>query len=132
MKKLVCGVGIYEKGRFKATEYVCGKRKITKVYGMWRSMLERCYSVKNKNRDVTYSECSVSENFKYFQRFAEWAEKQVGFGEDGFEWYCDGCEYTVPQVIDPRYLCVCVEQTNFTPISWDEVKKRFEEQQDVS
>lgn len=30
---------------------------------------------------------------------------------------------------DKRYLCVSVEQTNFTPISLEEVKKRFEEQQ---
>lgn len=32
-------------------------------------------------------------------------------------------------VPDPLYLCVSVEQTNFTPISLEEAKKRFEEQQ---
>ena len=26
---------------------------------------------------------------------------------------------------DPRYLCVCVEQTDFTPLSFDEVKARI-------
>jgi calcineurin-like phosphoesterase family protein len=25
--------------------------------------------------------------------------------------------------IDPRYLCVCVEQINYTPISFDDVMK---------
>ena len=25
---------------------------------------------------------------------------------------------------DPRYLCVCVEQINFTPISFDDVMKK--------
>lgn len=30
---------------------------------------------------------------------------------------------------DPRYLCLSVEQTNFTPISLEEAKKRFKEQQ---
>lgn len=34
----------------------------------------------------------------------------------------------VGKIIDPRYLCVSVEQTNFTPISLEEAKKRFEEQ----
>jgi calcineurin-like phosphoesterase family protein len=33
------------------------------------------------------------------------------------------------EVIDPRYLCVSVEQINYTPISFEEAKKRFEEQQ---
>lgn len=27
-----------------------------------------------------------------------------------------------PPQIDPRYLCVCVEQTNFTPLHFDEVE----------
>ena len=33
------------------------------------------------------------------------------------------------QVPDPRYLCVSVEQINYTPISFEDAKKRFEEQQ---
>lgn len=32
--------------------------------------------------------------------------------------------------IDPRYLCVSVEQINYTPISLEEVKKRVKEQQE--
>lgn len=31
--------------------------------------------------------------------------------------------------IDPRYLCVSVEHTNYTPITLDEVMKRLKEQQ---
>jgi calcineurin-like phosphoesterase family protein len=27
--------------------------------------------------------------------------------------------------IDPQYLCVCVEQTNFTPLSFEEVEERI-------
>lgn len=30
--------------------------------------------------------------------------------------------------IDPRYLCVCVEQTNFTPLHFDEVETRIQKQ----
>ena len=33
---------------------------------------------------------------------------------------------TVP---DPRYLCVCVEHTDYAPISFDEVKQRIKAQQ---
>jgi calcineurin-like phosphoesterase family protein len=28
---------------------------------------------------------------------------------------------------DPRYLCVCVEQTNFTPLHFDEVEQRIQQ-----
>lgn len=34
--------------------------------------------------------------------------------------------------IDPRYLCLSVEQTNFTPISWEAVKIMWEKQQVVN
>lgn len=34
----------------------------------------------------------------------------------------------IVQEIDTRYLCVSVEQIDYTPIAWEEVKKRFEEQ----
>jgi calcineurin-like phosphoesterase family protein len=27
--------------------------------------------------------------------------------------------------VDPRYLCVCVEHTDYTPIAWEGVKRRF-------
>ena len=30
------------------------------------------------------------------------------------------------KIPDPRYVCVCVEQTNFAPIAWEDVIKRFE------
>jgi calcineurin-like phosphoesterase family protein len=32
-------------------------------------------------------------------------------------------------VVDERYLCLCVEHTDFTPISLEDAKKRFMEQQ---
>ena len=32
------------------------------------------------------------------------------------------------QRLDPRYLCVCVEQTNFTPLHFDEVEARIQKQ----
>ena len=31
------------------------------------------------------------------------------------------------QYIDPRYLCVCVEQTDFTPLHFDEVEQRIQQ-----
>jgi calcineurin-like phosphoesterase family protein len=31
--------------------------------------------------------------------------------------------------IDPRYFCVCVEHTEYRPLAWEEVKRRFYAQQ---
>jgi calcineurin-like phosphoesterase family protein len=48
----------------------------------------------------------------------------------GQRWYKDEEDEWnyATEVIDPRYLCVSVEHTNYTPITLNEVMKRFEEQ----
>jgi hypothetical protein len=76
--KLVCGVGIYEKGKYAAK--VDGVH--TKEYSTWRSMLWRCYSTSAQNKRPRYIGCSVSENFKNFQYFAEWCNSQKGFSNE--------------------------------------------------
>lgn len=48
---------------------------------------------------------------------------QVTMGHDLYETVRTGTEV---KKIDPRYLCVCVEQTNFTPLSFDEVEARIQ------
>ena len=75
-KSLVNGAGIYEKGRYCSR--INGKH--TKEYSVWKSMLLRCYSKSYQAKYPTYLGCSVSENFKNFQFFAEWCQSQVGFG----------------------------------------------------
>ena len=79
-KRLVCGVGLYEKGKYISTV----GRKITKEYHLWYNMLQRCYLEKNLNLRPTYRGCSVSEEFRDFQRFAEWCNTQIGFGVKGY------------------------------------------------
>ena len=56
---------------------------ITKEYDMWQSMLKRCYSDVYKKQRPTYEGCEASENFKYYEYFYEWCNKQIGFGNDG-------------------------------------------------
>ena len=81
IKKLVKGEGIYEKGKF--TSKINGS--ITKEYDLWKSMLTRCYDPKFHIRRPTYIGCTVSENFKNFQYFAEWCNNQIGFGNRGWQ-----------------------------------------------
>ena len=60
---------------------------ITKEYEMWRHMLQRCYSTMFKKQQPTYIDCAVSENFKSYEYFYEWCNKQVGFTNQG--WHLD-------------------------------------------
>ena len=56
---------------------------VTKEYELWQSMLQRCYDDAYKKRYQTYEGCEASENFKYYEYFYEWCNKQIGFGGDG-------------------------------------------------
>ena len=60
---------------------------ITKEYGLWHSMLQRCYSDTLKKKYPTYEGCEVSENFKNYEYFYEWCNKQIGFDNEG--WHLD-------------------------------------------
>ena len=59
--------------------------KHTMEYGTWKNMLGRCYSEKGRQKLQSYDNCAVSENFKKYSYFYEWVNKQVGFGNIGFE-----------------------------------------------
>lgn len=86
---LVCGVGLYLEGKYKGYDSTCGKKNgMTKEYSLWSGMLQRCYTDYQKSgRNLTYVDCTVSENFKNFQYFAEWCQGQAGFGLRG--WHLD-------------------------------------------
>ena len=74
----VCGVGVL------GTKYPSKVNGIkTKEYDLWYSMLQRCYSDVYKKKRPTYEGCEVSDNFKSYEYFYEWCNKQIGFGNDG-------------------------------------------------
>ena len=76
----VCGVGV------SGTKYPITVNGVkTKEYELWRDMLKRCYSDKYQKKYPTYKGCEVSDNFKSYEYFYEWCNKQIGFGMADFE-----------------------------------------------
>ena len=74
----VYGVGIV------GTKYPSAVNGVkTKEYKLWQSMLKRCYSESLHLKHPTYEGCEASENFKYYEYFYEWCNKQIGFGNKG-------------------------------------------------
>lgn len=74
--KSVYGVGYLGVGKYKSV--YLGKR--SKVYKIWASILQRCYSDLGRTVNPTYKDCTVCEEWHNFQNFAEWYTNQDGFG----------------------------------------------------
>ena len=84
-RKLVHGVGIndsdYVVQKWETIGYVDGKQKKKLIwfcpfYRVWVSMLNRCYSVKFRERQPTYKGCSVTEKWLTFSAFKNWMMAQ--------------------------------------------------------
>ena len=62
-------------------------KKILKEYVTWINMLKRCYDEKLHDKNKTYMKCEVSDNFKHYENFYEWCNKQIGFNNSS--WHLD-------------------------------------------
>lgn len=64
------GVGYHGVGKWKVKDE---NGKWSRVYLCWRHMLERCYHAKSAHQyPAYYGICTVCEEWKCFQTFAEW------------------------------------------------------------
>lgn len=69
--KNVFEVACIGEGKYKTRE----NGKITKAYGYWHNMIERCYEPYYLNEHSTYRDCTVCEDWLCFQNFAKWFYK---------------------------------------------------------
>ena len=76
MKPSVYGVGFLGIGPH--TAYT--NNKASWAYTKWVNMLERCYSPEYHAWKPSYLPCRAVAEWHNFQNFAEWAIKQVGYG----------------------------------------------------
>ena len=99
----VCGVGVLGT-RYPSSEYGVH----TKEYKLWCNMLRRCYSDDFKKKRPTYEGCEVSENFKSYEYFYEWCNKQVGFNNK--DWQMDKDLLVKGNKVYSESTCVFIPQ----------------------
>ena len=56
-----------------------GKKKNTKEYQTWLSMLHRCFDKKEKLRNPTYKDVTCCDEWLYYESFYEWLHSQENF-----------------------------------------------------
>lgn len=102
---LVQGIG--EKGISCPTRL---EGKVLREYKLWVEMLHRCTS-KYWIKCPTYTDCTVSENFKYYPNFYKWCQEQKGFDtqdERGKSWHLDKDLLVMGNKIYGEDVCVFV------------------------
>ena len=76
LKPTVYGVGFIGDGEYTSTCPNTGKNM--RSYVVWKDILRRCYSHKEREKFRTYDGCTVAEIWHNYQNFAQWYNIQVG------------------------------------------------------
>ena len=65
--------GTYGVGFLGVGTYECSKdSKLNKTYTQWFAMFQRCYSEAYHEKEPTYKDCTVCDEWHNFQNFAKW------------------------------------------------------------
>lgn len=68
-RTLVKGVGIFD------SDLATTNEKVLMANRVWRSMLSRCYSKKYQEKEPSYIDCSVCEEWLLFSNFKKWFDE---------------------------------------------------------
>lgn len=67
-ERRIYGVGYLGEGNYKVRE----NGKLTKCYNTWQNMLQRCYDDKYHEKQPTYINCEVCEEWHNYINFGDW------------------------------------------------------------
>jgi len=117
-------IGYIGEGQWKASTVETGKRKITKEYCAWSSMIQRCYSEKYQAKFPTYKECTVHERWHSFQNFCEDIQELENYQQwkDNDGWELDKDIKVTGNKVYSKNTCMFVLET----VNTNEMNKRTE------
>ena len=128
----VYGIGIV------GTKYPISVNSVlTKEYTLWVDMLKRCYSITYKQKHPTYEGCECSENFKSYEYFYEWCNKQVGFGNQSWQldkdlltkgnkvYSEDTCIFIPSEINSLLINCTASRGKHLIGVYWSKTNKAF-------
>lgn len=75
MRKPLYGFGIND-AAYLVFPRKNGIQVMCPYYRAWHNMIKRCYSVKSQEKSPTYSDCSVTSEWRTFSNFRVWMETQ--------------------------------------------------------
>ena len=84
MRNKICGVGFNSYGGYIAKP---SNEKVSKSYSCWRNMIKRCYDPYVINKNPTYKDCYVCDEWHDYQVFADWFSKN--HPNDGCDYHLD-------------------------------------------
>lgn len=124
---------VYNKGYIgKGTYKPSLNRRKTKVYSKWNNILHRSYSESYKEKQPTYKDVTVCEEWHNFQNFAKWFEDNY---VEGFELDKD-ILVKGNKIYSPETCCFVPKEINSlfknynnnllpTGISYDKINKKY-------
>ena len=105
-EKRTYGIGYLGEGEYKVLE----NGKHTRVYKTWKNMLKRCYDEKLHEKEPTYINCEVCEEWHNFQNFGKWYSKNY-YEIEGERMHLDKDILVKHNKIYSSETCVFVPQT---------------------
>lgn len=80
-KSPIYGIAVND-ADYKVQPTFNGKQFTCKIYEKWVGMLRRCYCEKFKDKNTTYKDCLVCDDWLKFSNFRSWVITQDWFGKE--------------------------------------------------
>ena len=134
-RKPIYGIGTND-AAYVTQITINGKVHICPYYKVWKSMFQRCYCIKQKQRQPWYKNCSICTEWHTFSNFKSWMETQEWEGNDldkdflkqGNKVYSSEFCTFIPHSINTLKCLLSLNNTSSTGVHWSIKRNKFQAQ----